>query len=635
MPRTWSRARALSLARAACLASLAACGDTPAEGGALYPALTLWGVEPTVVLAGSTLVVSAEGLVPSSVARYVARFDGRVGASGTPVGLEVSAALEGGALIVAVPDALVAAAAGSTFEGALTIVRDADDPEGDDEATRALSLQVRQRLTPFAVALEAGELHPGDRVRVRGGDVLLGDEGTTLVRLDGVFAEDAGGSRAIEALFVPVDVAESPTRAEATFTLTPDLLGIRPGALTGELRFVNLHRDGVETISEPLAVGPIPLRPPALVSVSPLAASRGQRITVEGRGLLPSDGLLQTATIFLLEGVFEPRRGLSQLFEGPSAVAIYPDHIEGNTLATAVLRTFIDADGRPAGLGAIAGRFVGRLTPLVLAGPDAVAGAPLPFEFEVLNPRQVVHIQFLPGFATALARFGLLAERPAIEARILEVVARDYAGINIAFSYETPSDHAEYTIVEVGGADPNGTGLFGLDNTEGKDVGNLRFDDVIGGFNAETRAGNFAAYGGIFVAELIHLSPTLGASELASPRFDDIFAPVLPELGGNAARVGESARFDERGAAIVRAARVLGNLIGSTITHEVGHSLGLTAIEGRYHNEGDTPNAIMDAGQFRPFEERAEIDGQGPAVFEPFNRLYLESILPLDPESPP
>jgi len=629
MPRTWSRALGLTLV------AMSACEGTPEEGGALYPELTVWGVEPTVVVPGSTLTIGAEGLVPAAVASYRARFDGRVGGGGAPVGLEVAATLEGDALVVVVPEALVASAAGSSFEGALTITRDTDDPAGDDTTTRSLSLQVRARLTPFAASLEAGELRPGDRVRVRAGDLLLPGEGTTLVRLDGELALELGGRRSIDALYVPVDPPEAATREEATFTLTPDLLGILPGALSGELRLVNVHRDGVETTSAPLVIGPVPLLRPELALVTPTRASRGQRITVEGRGLLPADGLLQTATIFLLEGVFEPRRQLSQLFEGASAIAIYPDDIAGNTTATAVLRTVIGPDGRPSGLGAIAGRFVGRLTPLVLAGPDAVAGRPLPLTFEVLNPRQVVHIRFLPGFATALARFGLLAERRAIEARILEVLARDYAGINIGFTYETPTDYVEHSVVEVGGDDPNGTGLFGLDNTEGKDVGNLRFDDVIGGFNAATRAGNFAAYGGICVAELVNLSPTLGASELASPRFDDIFGEVLPELGGTPAKVGESTRFDPRGAAIVRAVRVLGNLIGSTITHEVGHSLGLTAIEGRYHNEGDTPNAIMDAGQFRPFEERAEIDGQGPAVFEPFNRLYLESVLPLDPEGSP
>ena len=70
----------------------------------------------------------------------------------------------------------------------------------------------------------------------------------------------------------------------------------------------------------------------------------------------------------------------------------------------------------------------------------------------------------------------------------------------------------EYGIVDCG-EDPNGSGLFGLDNTAGKDVGNERFDDVIGGFNADTRAQGYAAYGGIRVGAL-NLSPTLSDSPL-------------------------------------------------------------------------------------------------------------------------
>ena len=82
--------------------------------------------------------------------------------------------------------------------------------------------------------------------------------------------------------------------------------------------------------------------------------------------------------------------------------------------------------------------------------------------------------------------------------------------------------------------------------------------------------------------------------------------------------------------------RAMGSLIANTISHEIGHSLGLSFFEEdletdsqQFHNEFDTPNAMMDAGRARPFEERAEIQGQGPAVFNQRNRAYLEEILPL------
>ncbi len=66
------------------------------------------------------------------------------------------------------------------------------------------------------------------------------------------------------------------------------------------------------------------------------------------------------------------------------------------------------------------------------------------------------------------------------------------------------------------------------------------------------------------------------------------------------------------------------------MVHEVGHSLGLTAIEGEYHNIGDNDGWIMDSGNYRPFSERAEIDGNGSPVWAPFDRDYLERILPTD-----
>lgn len=606
----------------------------------LWPPLAIGVVEPAIVLPGTRLRIFAAGLVPPELARYEATLSGLV--DGRPIEVRAPATVIAPELLeVPLELALADALAGETgvFSGALAVRRVALDATGVAEtvATRPLELPLRRTLAPVALGLSTQDLFLGETITVLGDGFLLPGEGTTLVRFDGVFTSDV--ARPIEGLVVPaitsdperrVDPREGLGRGALSFSLTPDVFGVRPGRFTGTVSVVDAHLLGDEIASSPLAVGTLSLRPPVLTAVSPTAASRGQLITIHGHGLVPADGLAQTATVLLLEGVFSPRRGVPEAYDGVSAIVIYPDISDGGTRATAVLRVGVGDDGSLTGLGANAGTFAGTLTPLVLAGPDAIEGPPLSLTFEVRAPRQVVHIRFLPGFSDALVRFGLLAEREAIERRILEVLERDYAGVNIAFTFNEPTDFAEYSVVEVGGRDPNGTQLFGLDNTVGKDVGNLRFDDVIGGFNAETREQNFAAYGGIFASELLNLSPTLGRSELASPRFDDVFGEVVPELGGHAARVGESHVFDARGVAIVQAVRVLGNLIGSTITHEVAHSLGMTAIEGRYHNEGDTPNWIMDAGQFRPFEERAEIDGFGPAVFEPFNRDYLLSILPPD-----
>jgi len=629
---------------------LSACDDAaPPSTIAVWPALSIGRIEPGVALPGTRLRIFATGLVPNDVARYEVTLAGQVDRGGAGVDVRIVAAatrVSPELLEVPLEGTLGAALHNETgnFSGLITLVRTPLAADANAVATinRPCELVLARGLTPLATSFSATELYPGDTLVVAGDGLLLPGEGTSLVRFDGTFKSD-DDERAIDGLVVPgvtatsdelADPAHPLTRTSLRFALTPDVLGIRPGRFKGTLTLVNVHNDGRETMSGPIDPGALNVRAPVLSSISPTAASRGQIITVSGRGLLPADGLAQTATLLLLEGVFSPRRGVAEAYDGVSAIVIYPEEIALGR-ATAVLRVTVLDDGRLAGLGANAGHFVGTLTPLVLAGPDAVEGPPLPIDFQVLSPRQVVHIRFLPGFADALVRFGLLAERANVEKRIMDVLERDYAGFNVTFTYVAPTDFAEYAVVEVGGEDPNGTKLFGLDNTAGKDSGNLRFDDVIGGFNAETREQNFAAYGGIFASELMNLSPAIGDSELVSARFDDIFRPVVPELGGRPARVGEAAATDARGVAVAAAVRALGNLLGTTITHEVGHSLGLTAIEGRYHNEGDTPNWIMDAGQFRPFEERAEIDGFGPAVFEPYNREYLQSILPLDPAGDP
>jgi hypothetical protein len=71
-------------------------------------------------------------------------------------------------------------------------------------------------------------------------------------------------------------------------------------------------------------------------------------------------------------------------------------------------------------------------------------------------------------------------------------------------------------------------------------------------------------------------------------------------------------------------------MIGTTMTHEVGHSLGLAnPMEAMaFHDQGDQPNRLMDAGGARTFYERSELMGEGPAVFCDGEYDYLRDILP-------
>lgn len=614
---------------------LCTAGCTPDQTGeaeTLLPPLTITGVGPTPLVPGTQLVIEGEGFLPAEVVTLTVRLRGTVdGAvvelSAAPMRLgddrlqvDVGGALE---------DALIQD--GGSFSGELVVERQPVGTAPFASASLEVDLPTATALAPGLTSLAPDTLYPGEMVTLSGEDFLHPSEGIALVALDGeLVIQSPPESRTVAGLVVPAAPPVATARDQLTFVLTPDILGIRPARFSGTVQVINQMSSGEEYASQTVDLVDLELARPYLDEVAPLEASRGQRVDFMGRGLLPADGLLQAATLLLLEGSFKPWRGPEVLLTGVDALALFPDESPDNTLASVVLRVHKNVDGELEGLGLIPGVFDGIVTPMVVAGPDSARGVPFELQLTVLAPRQVVHLKLLKAFDDALDEFGMRAVKDAVVDRLLEVVGRDYAGINIEFRTAWPEDFVEFAIAEIGGRDPNGTGLFGLDNTPNKDVGNLRFDDVIGGFNAETRARGYAGYGGIFVAEFMSLSPSLSDSMLTSPRFDDVFGPFAPALGGKPIKDGE-AGGGSRGEAIELAIRTLGNLIGNTVTHEVGHSLGLAAIDGHFHNLGDNPNWIMDAGSARPFEERAELDGQGPEVFSPFNREYLEQILPMDP----
>ncbi|HSR95982.1 MAG TPA: hypothetical protein VLM79_02875 [Kofleriaceae bacterium] len=127
----------------------------------------------------------------------------------------------------------------------------------------------------------------------------------------------------------------------------------------------------------------------------------------------------------------------------------------------------------------------------------------------------------------------------------------------------------------------------------------------------------------------------------ADPAFDQIFDPFRPDRGGEPVRSvdladgppplveGAGCPAEGRAQQIRCAIFVLGNLVGGTVAHEVGHSLGLAnPYQDGFHDPGDAPNRLMDAGEARSFLERAQLMGQGPAVFCDDEYAYLRRILP-------
>ena len=116
-------------------------------------------------------------------------------------------------------------------------------------------------------------------------------------------------------------------------------------------------------------------------------------------------------------------------------------------------------------------------------------------------------------------------------------------------------------------------------------------------------------------------APTATGEPVSSADFALGEIPVLTS--------GTTCPSDDRREQIACAVWVMGSLIGTTTSHEVGHSLGLADPLGtRFHDLGDAPNRLMDAGGARTFEERAELMGQGPAMFCDDEYLYLREILP-------
>jgi hypothetical protein len=270
--------------------------------------------------------------------------------------------------------------------------------------------------------------------------------------------------------------------------------------------------------------------------------------------------------------------------------------------------------------------------------------------FSLAPMKQVVYLAFQPTYVEGLRDFGLRAVDKKIRERIVTVCNTAYQGVNIEFRAEPPKDFALFEQVELVGVDPNGTGLFGYDNSPGKDNGNLRLYDRLGGVNALTQQDGYPGFGGVFVRSLMGFSkhPAHGVKSVpgADALFDKLYDPFRPDQGGDPVHSadlsgslpevdGSSCPGGDRAHQIACAIYVMGNLIGGTLSHEIGHSLGLANpyMEG-FHNAGDAPNRLMDAGGDRPFVERAVLQGQGPGVFCDDEYAYLRMILPTSSAAP-
>ncbi|HOX46551.1 MAG TPA: hypothetical protein PK668_23330 [Myxococcota bacterium] len=516
-----------------------------------------------------------------------------------------------------------------TFQGTLRVQASYTDGQ-TASAELAVSWTLLEQLTPsldhFSAAASQGQtVYLGSALEALGDGFLLDGEGFTELRLNGQFVPaDGSGAVPIQGRAI---VLEPDRRDRLAGPLPAAGLGIHPGLFNGSVRPVNVHDGGFEIEGTGLPSVSFELGPTALLRFEPTSASRGQWIDIYGRGFVAGEA----TTVIQIEGTFtRSRTGEVVDLSGADALQIPPEVLAGDHMRY-ILRVSPDGHGGLTGLGAEPGTLRGSATPVVYYGADEHTGLSLPgqLEFQVLAQKQVVYISYLPGFTDALRDFGLRNVEDRIRDRILTVANRDYQEFSVEFRALRPTDFLEYSVIEVGGVDPNGQGLIGLDATMGKDIGNLYFDDVVGGANADSRESGHYAFGGVFVSSYLAFSPHAPEPmPIASPRFDDLFGPFMERLGGTPVEASEYPG-GARAAEIEQAIHALGSMIGNTLTHEIGHTLGLAAGAANYfHNDPPGPNQIMDGGGERPFEERAEIDGQGPAVWATEDHTYLQTYLP-------
>jgi len=500
-----------------------------------------------------------------------------------------------------------------------------------------VKLSFRNHLTPTATQVMDGVHFVNDQIEIDGDGFLLGgDEGTTVARITGCFQPDAGGScQPVTSQDITVQSIDGLSRAKATFPFSPKIAGIKPGTFTGKVQVVNKQTAQSE-LAATATSAQFTLVTSQVFTVDPPAASLGQYVFVHGGGFV--GGEANAVTQIELSGTFNKTGGNP----APVLMDLIPEWVEGN-LVRYVVNTD-DALGHALDLYHDTGHFTGTMTPIVSYGSDTVRGESLRVAFDIAPVKQVVYLHYQSAYVEELRDFGMRAVDNKIRERILAVCNKAYEGVNIEFRAEPVTDFALYENVELVGVDPNNMGLFGYDNSPGKDNGNLRLYDKLGGVNAVTQEDGYPGYGGVFVRSLMGFSQHPGAFSPAVPgadsAFDQIFDPFRSDQGGSPVVAndltdvpvltdGSTCPGKDRKDQIACAVFVMGNLIGGTLSHEIGHSLGLAnPYADGFHDAGDAPNRLMDAGGDRPFLERAELQGQGPGVFCDDEYDYLRQVLP-------
>ncbi len=495
-------------------------------------------------------------------------------------------------------------------------------------------------VTPFVDTVPGGTYFVNESIEVQGANFLRPEEGTTWATVSGRFTPESNSSFDVAQVKIPVVWNES--RKSANFFVDPKAFGVQLGRFSGQLSFQNELRTGEVFVGNQQADFQFEIQQSLLAKFAESSGSRGQRIDLIGRGFVGenlSDDRYGMVLIF--EGTFEFNDGTPTLdLTGSKAIRRPPDSVTSDQ--SAVISVWYDvSQGELSGIGAKPGLFKGTVTPLLIDERGEQLGFGWTGEFRVLPTKQMVFIKYLPGFSKALEKYGISNVEFEIRKKILSTTNRDYKSVNVEFVEEPPSRFIDFATIEVGGPDPTGMNKFGYDNTcnvqedKCKDTDNLYLADYLGGLNSNSAAEYNTLYGGVFIESFDYFSQQLTPTNKdASPDFDRILGPFMRDLGGDPV-LGTEYPGGDRDIEIGAAINLVSAVIANTVTHEVGHSLGLTfTAQDRlrastvFHNQRPCDWCIMNSGSNRPFEQRGELV-EGIPIFNALNQEYLNEILPL------